>query len=705
MSVYTQDKRPIAVETPLGKDVLLLTAFSGQEELSRPFHYQLELLSEKKTIKDKDIVGKNVTFWVEFQDGSPRYFNGVVQRFSYCGTGDRLSVYRAEVVPWLWFLTRTSDCRIFQDKTVPDIIKEVIQDAGFDSDLDIKLEGSHPKWDYCVQYRESDFHFITRLMEEEGIFYYFKHEKGKHKLVLGDKAPAYAAGPDKGVQFLANLSQPEDTDQIKSWEHQYEFQSGKWAHTDYNFETPTTSLFTQTGSRIGLPTADKYEMFDFPGGYEIKSDGEDEVKLRMEEEEAGYDVVTGESVCRGFNPGHKFTLEKHHNSAEAGKGYVITSVRHQARVGSTYVGGDVASEVYHNSFTCIPDSVNFRPSRTTNKPLIHGVQTAVVTGPPGEEIHYDKYGRVKVQFHWDRLGKKDDKTTCYIRCVQPAAGKGWGAMMLPRIGQEVVVTYLEGDPDRPLVTGVVYNAAQMPPYNPEQDKTKWGMKSNSSPGGNGFNEIRFDDKAGEEQLFLHAQKDMEVRVLNDRKQNVLNDAHLTVGNNSAEKVGANKDVDVGGNYQRKVDGNALILVAGNDDQDIGGNRAVTIGGNQELTVGMDKNEKVGMDHSQTVGMNIHQKAGMNIATEAGMAIHIKAGLSLVIEAGLQLSLKAGGSFIDIGPAGIAINGMPMTLINSGGAAGSGAGCSPKEPKEAKKAAPQTPAEADNTAKTGQKSNS
>ena len=704
MSAYTQEMRPIAVETPLGKDVLLLTAFSGNEDISRLFQYDLEFQSEKKTIKDKDIVGKNITFWVEFPDGSPRYFNGIVQRFAYAGTGDRMSVYRASVVPWFWLLTRTTDCRIFQDKSVPDIIKEVIGEAGFAADLEPNLSGPHPKWDYCVQYRESDFNFLTRLMEIEGIFYYFKHEKGKHTLVLGDSKSAYASGPDSSVQFLANISQPEDTDQIKAWEHQYEYRSGKWAFTDYNFETPSTSLLVQTNSRIGLPTADKFELFDYPGEYEKKSEGTDDIKLRMEEEEAGYDVVIGESVCRGFNPGFKFKLDKHHNSAEEGKGYVVTGVRHQARVGSTYVGGETASDIYRNSFTCIPDSVTYRPPRTTRKPLIHGLQTAVVTGPPGDEIHLDKYGRVKVQFHWDRLGKKDDKTTCYIRVMQPSAGKGWGTMMFPRIGQEVVVAYLEGDPDRPLITGVVYNAGQMPAYDPSSDhKTKWGMKSNSSPGGNGFNELRFDDKAGKEQIFLHAQYDMDSKVLHDSRETISGNVHTTIGGNNYEKIGGNRDAQLGGNLQETVKGNVLYAVNGNEDQTYLANLKQKVVGNHDTTISGNRNQQVTGTYSLTGSADLLQKLGSNFAVDAGMSVHIKAGMTLILEAGMQLSLKVGGNFVDLSPAGVAINGMPMVMINSGGAAGSGAGCSPTAPQAPETPEPHDPAEADKTAKTGQKS--
>jgi type VI secretion system secreted protein VgrG len=654
-ATFSQSERPIGVDTPLGKDALLLTRFAGTEEFSRLFRYELEFLSQKDDHSAAKIVGQPVSFWVEFPNKEKRYFHGICQRFSYAGTGDRLSIYRATVVPWFWLLSRTSDCRIFQEKSVPDIIGEVLGELGFADKLDKSgVKGDHPKWDYCVQYRETDFNFLSRLMEEEGIFYYFKHEQGKHTLVLGDSNGAYKDCQDKELRMPTNLAQPGYLDNLLSWEHNYEFRTGKWAHKDYNFETPATDLLVDTTGTLPVSDTKKYELFDYPGDYEKKPVGDGMVKLRIEQEEAGYDVVKGESYCRSFNPGGKFKVDKHHNKGEAGKGYVITSVRHEAQVDGYVTGSQPIDRIYHNSFTCIPDKTVFRPERLTPKPAIHGVQTAVVTGPSGEEIHTDKYGRIKVQFHWDRLGKKDDKSSCWIRCSQGSAGKGWGAMYLPRIGQEVVVTYLEGDPDRPLVTGVVYNAQQMPAYKLPDEKTKSYFKSNSSKGGNGFNEIRFEDLGGKEQILMHAQKDMHVKIKNDHRETVHNDQHLWVKANQKAKVDADAHLTIGSNLKQKV------------------------------------GQKVSLEAT-----SVHTKASSDLAIEAG-TIHIKAAQTLVIEAGMQLSLKVGGNFVDISVAGVAINGTAV-LINSGGAAGSGMGCSPD--------APEAPDEADDgeTAKSGQKS--
>jgi type VI secretion system secreted protein VgrG len=653
-ATYSQSERPIGVETPLGKDALLLTRFKGVEEISRLFRYELEFLSQKSDHSAQKIVGQPITFWVEFPNKEKRYFNGIVQRFSYAGTGDRLSIYRATVVPWFWFLSRTSDCKIFQDKSAVEIIDEVLGDLGFADKLD-KQGVTAAKRDYCVQYRETDFNFLSRLMEEEGLFYYFKHEQGKHKLVLGKTPQHYFDCKDKECRMRTNLAQPEFVDNILRWEHCYEFRTGKWAHSDYNFEEPSTGLLVDTTGKLPVSDTKKFEFFDYPGDYRKKDAGEGLVKLRIEQEEAGYDVVKGESFARSFNPGGKFKMSKHHNAGEQGKGYVVTRVEHSAEVGGTYVTGSQGiDKIYNNSFTCIPDSVAFRPERLTPKPMIHGVQTAVVTGTKGEEIHTDKYGRIKVQFFWDRIGKKDDKTSCWIRCAQSAAGKGWGAMSLPRVGQEVVVTYLEGDPDRPLVTGVVYNAQQMPAYKLPDEKTKSYYKSNSSMGGDGFNELRFEDKGGKEEILMHAQRDMNVKVKNDHRQTVHNNQHLWVKSNQKAKVDSDAHLTIGSNLKQKVGQKASL----------------------EAT-------------------SVHTKASSDLAIEAG-TIHIKAGQTMVLEAGIQLSLKVGGNFVDISPAGVAINGVTV-LINSGGAAGSGMGCSPDAPEDPEEA------EQPETAKTGQKS--
>ncbi len=721
MSSPTQETRTLGIETPLGKDVLVLQSFSGQEEMSRLFEFQLEMLSARDFIPPRDIVGKNVTFHVRRGDGSPRYFNGFVSRFV---AGDRqggMRRYFAEVVPWLWFLTRTADCRIFQNKNAPDIIQQVFQDLGF-SDFELQLSGNHPVREYCVQYSETDFNFVSRLMEEEGIFYFFRHEAGKHVLVLADHKGAYKDCPESQVEYEYSYSELPAESRISRWEHQFEFIPGKWAQTDYNFidhparsePTPSNLLLTRQQSSVPVDQVQKYEVYDYPGVYQKKPDGQDLTGVRMEGEETWFDVVQGESRCKTFSPGGKFKIKRHDCKAEEGKGFVLVSVHHSASEPTEYgvPGGPVGE--YSNRFTCIPDSVPFRPRRLTPKPRIHGSQTAVVTGPKGEEIWPDKYGRVKVQFFWDREGRRDEKTTCWIRCAQIIAGKNWGAMFIPRIGQEVVVSYLEGDPDRPLITGVVYNADQMPPYPLPDEKTKSCIKTNSTKGGDGFNEIRFEDKKDHEQIFIHAQRDMDLRVLRDSREHVIANSHQIVGSQKDgpkqgdrhEMVFRDKHVKIHRNQEEQIGGNLKLLVGGIDGP---GHTDIVIKGEKKELVEKDEHhhvkgnrmEEVDQDQSLTVGMNQQEKVGMKHAVEAGQEIHLKAGMKVVIEAGLQLTIKGSGGFVDIGPTGVTIQGT-LVNINSGGAAGAGSGSSPTSPQDAQEAKPVEPDEADD-AKTGQKS--
>ncbi len=653
---YTQEKRLISIDTPLGRDAVLLTGCTGDEGISRLFTFHLELLSENHTIAFKDIVGKQVTISLHHLGDEKRHWNGYVSRFACVGGDNRFSNYRAEIVPWLWFLTRTADCQIFQQKTIPEIIKKVFQDHGF-QDFQDRTQASYPQREYVVQYRETAFNFISRLMEEYGIFYFFEHDQGTHKLIFADKPQVHKNCP---VQHKVRFNYtPGSTflkeDIVESWGAEQELRPGKYALTDYNFQTPNTSLMAnvQTVAELGGNT--KYEIYDYPGIHIKKSEGDTVTKLRMEEEEAVHHLISGSGNCRSFASGYKFHLDEHSRQDMNGD-YLLTEVSHSVSVGNGYSGsGGGSQETYTNHFTCMPFAVPYRPQRLTPKPIVQGPQTAVVVGPAGEEIYPDKYGRVKVQFHWDRLGKKDEKSSCWIRVSQPWAGKNWGAINIPRIGQEVIVEFLEGDPDRPIITGRVYNDDQMPPYALPDNMTRTTFLSRSTKGGgsSNFNELRFEDKKGSEQIFLNAEKDMDHRVENDSREYIGKDRSLIVKGDQKEKVEGDKH----GQFSKNL------------------------------------NEKVGQNMSLQVGQNLQEKSGQNFAHEAGMEIHLKAGMNVVIEAGMQLTIKASGGFINIGPAGVAISGT-LVLINSGGAAGSGSGSSPTDP--------QKPDEADDGSKGGKK---
>ena len=642
---YLQADRLLTIETGLGRDTLLLAAFQGREAVSELFDYRFTVLSSRDDLKPEDLVGKALTATLRTDDGDRRYFNGIVRRLAAGPAVSReFRQYRLEVVPWLWLLTRASDCRIFQNKTVPDIAKEIFSEMfsgpGIGSYETSGLSGKYVPREYCVQYRETYFSFLSRLFEEEGIFYYFTHDNGKHTLVMADRPTSFRSCPEAKIKYSAA---PIDEHCITSWEHGYQFLSGAWAHGEFNFETPRLDLTAQTKTMIKVPGVEHFELYDYPGLYQKKAEGDSLSKVRIEEQESGFDTVSAASDCRTLFAGGKFTLSRHDCPSEANKPYAIVALEHDAAA-STYFSGGGGQSYYRNSFTCVPAAAPFRPARVTARPVIHGTQTAMVVGPPGEEIHTDKYGRVKVQFHWDRRGKNDEKSSCWIRVAQTWAGRQWGAQLLPRVGMEVIVDFLEGNPDRPLITGFVNNADAMPPYALPGAKTRTTFKTRSSPGGGGFNELRFEDKKSKEQVFLHAEKDLDVRVKASRREWIGANRHLIVKKNRLEQVDGDTHVSVKGDHHEKVDGGISL--------------------------------KVGQEVHEDIGMNFVQKAGQNI----------------VFEAGMMISFKVGGNFLTIGPAGVMINGT-MVLINSGGSA---------SPLSAHPQPPDPPAAADD-AKPGEKS--
>jgi type VI secretion system secreted protein VgrG len=480
MSQLTQKHRLLSVTTPLGDDVLLLTAFRGREELSRLFHYELDFFSERDDIAAKDLVGQGIRWCVQHMPGSePRYFHGVVSRFAALDIDPGgLRHYRAEVVPPLWFLTRSTDCRIFQNKTVPEIVEAVFADFGI-TDYKLHAKGVHPKREYCVQYRETAFDFLSRLLEEEGISYFFVNTADQQVLTLTDVNSSFVDCQEQSVEYHPGIA-PQNFLAVTGWEHRFTYPSGKWSQTDYNFETPDANLLSSSATVVKLKDVSKYERFDYPGGFKQAADSKNSTKLRMEEEETPYNQVHGTSLCRSFMAGGKFALVKHPAGAE-NQEYLLTAVEHEAVEGS--YAGNGKQTYYRNRFTGMPSRVPFRPARRTSRPVVKGPQTAVVVGPKGEEIYTDKYGRVKVQFFWDRQGKKDENSSCWIRVAENWAGKNWGMVFHPRIGQEVIVDFLEGDPDRPLITGRVYNAQHMPPYPLPANQTLSGIKTRSSKGG------------------------------------------------------------------------------------------------------------------------------------------------------------------------------------------------------------------------------
>ncbi|NJM12159.1 MAG: type VI secretion system tip protein VgrG [Synechococcaceae cyanobacterium SM1_2_3] len=542
----TQAHRIFAVNTSLGEDVLVFGRMTATEHLGRLFEFELEMLSERTDIALADVLGKNVTVRMELPEvrgSGTRYFNGFVTRFSYLGMrGQRYGLYRATLSPWLWFLTRTADCRIFQSQTAPDIIESIFSDHGF-TDFRRSLSGTYRTWEYCVQYRETDFNFVSRLMEQEGIYYYFEHENGKHTLVLADNLGSHTpvTGYSEVPYYPPDEKQWRDKDHIYQWIPEKQVQPGGYALNDFDFIAPRKNLRTLASTPKEHAMAD-FVMYDYPGEYTEASEGNSYSAVRLEELLAQHEILRGEGIARGLAAGYRFSLTNC-GREEQNREYLIVAAVHQLQsdVYQSANNLDSTGEPYIGQITAIDAQQQYRSPRLARKPVVQGPQTAIVVGSSEDtEIHTDQYGRVKCQFHWDRYGEANQDSSCWIRVAQSWAGKKWGALYLPRVGQEVIVDFLEGDPDRPIITGRVYNGINMPPYTLPADKTKSTIKSLSSTGGGGFNEFRFEDKKGEEQVFLHAEKNQDIRVKNNALEWIGNERHLIVKKKQFEQVEGEK---------------------------------------------------------------------------------------------------------------------------------------------------------------------
>jgi type VI secretion system secreted protein VgrG len=544
MPKYSQANRPFQVNTALGPDQLLLAGFSGEEWVSRPFVYKLDLLSESSAVAADSVLRKPAAIAITLADGSLHTIHGVVTRFVQLDRKEGLTSYRAEVRPWLWFLSLGTDCHIHQNLSVPEIVEKVFKDAGY-TDFKFRLSKSYPKRDYCVQYRETNLAFVSRLMEDEGIFYFFEFTDDKHVLIVGDTPSAVKPNPGQPKARMAAMAERwQEEDVVTGWEREQSVHSGKVTLRDYNFQQPSLQLESNvTGKEIE-------EVYDYPGKYAAPDEGARYARLRLEAYEAMGQTVRGTSTCRAFSAGSRFDLTEHYHRAEDAT-YMLTYVSHRGTAGD-YRTWETAPLDYKNEFTAIPYAVPYRPALNTARPLIAGSQTAVVVGPAGEEIYVDKHGRVKIQFFWDRLGKKDDKSSCWVRVSTAWGGKGWGMISIPRIGQEVIVDFLEGDPDLPIITGRVYNAEQVPPYPLPGGMVVSGGKSQTHKG-KGYNEMSMDDTAGKEKVTIHAQYDMGTTVEHDQSDTVKNNRTITVDGTHTETIKKATSITVSeGNYSHSV---------------------------------------------------------------------------------------------------------------------------------------------------------
>jgi len=631
----TQTGLQLKVSTPLGADKLVPISIHGEERISGLFRYTLEMVSEDAELSFDSVVGEGATVTIALAGGGTRIIHGIVARFRQAGTGSRGTVYHAELVPKLWLATLAADCRIYQNQTAPQIIEALLDELAV-TDRRNALTATYTAREYCVQYRETAFQFVTRLMEEEGIFYFFEHADGVHTLVLADDADAHAATPGLATarySQTATSAELEDVVTHCTWERQVT--TGKYTLDDFSFLTPSTNLAVTVEGAAGT-----MELFDYPGGFAATDAGERVAKLRLESFEATAKRLGGESSCRAMTAGFAFTLAGH-GRAELNAEYVVLSLAMHA-----------TQKEYGNRFEAFPKTVPFRAPLAARKPSIPGTQTALVVGKSGEEIWTDKYGRVKVQFHWDRKGKSDENSSCWVRVAQGWAGQGWGSVFIPRIGQEVVVSFLDGDPDRPLITGSVYNAEQTVPYTLPDDGTKSTVKSKSSKAGTAYNELRFQDLKDSEEIFVHAGKDMKVEVVNDRTIDVQHDETHTVKNARTLTVSEGDQALTVTKGKRTVtvsEGDEALTVSkgkrtvdvtkGDETHTVGGKRSVTVTGDETHDNSAKFTQSCTGDYTLNVTGNLVIKATGSVTIESQQGLKLKAAMSLAAE-GLDATIKA-----------------------------------------------------------------
>jgi type VI secretion system secreted protein VgrG len=657
------------VITPLGADQLLFSHLSGHEAMGRLFEFELELLRPEQlgSVDSSKLMGEGMTVEMAPTDGKARYINGAVVEFKHTGLVNRYYRYRATLRPWLWFLTLNANCRIFQDKSIPDIIKAVFAGYSF-AEVEYHLE-DHPVLTYCVQYRESDFNFVSRLMEHEGIFYYFKHIKGKHTLVITDSGNHYQHidGYQNIPYFPPENDANRERDHIYEWLNSQQVCTGKFEHNDYNFEMPTADLTTKA-ELLSKSSHNAMEVYDFPGKYNQAQDGSKLSDKRIEELHGHGRLVHGAGNALGLQTGLEFTLKGFYFDAENVK-HIVISASYEIGGGGGYVSGNEnEGQIFSCNFVAINAKQSFRSLRSTQKPVISGSQTAVVVGKDGEEIWTDKYGRIKVKFPWDRDPEKHEKSSCWIRVSYPSAGKNWGGISLPRMGQEVIVSFLHGDPDQPMITGRVYNAVQMPPYALPANMTQSGMKSRSSKGGtpDNFNEFRFEDKKGSEFVFLHAEKDQSIEVEHDEAHWVGHDRTKTIDHDEISHIKHNRTETVDENETITIVKNRSEDVGVNETISIGKNRSETVGENESLEVGKNRERNVGENETITIGKKHTIDVGDTRQTTIGKDDMSNVSKKFVLDAGDEITLKSGDASITLKKDGtIQIKGKDITISGSG----------------------------------------
>ena len=657
---YSQSSRMMTFTSPLGPDELLIESLAGVEGISRLFDFEAELLAASGTDVDPaSLIGQKVTVEISLVDAQgTRCINGMVAAFVQEAGDKEFDVYRAHIVPSLWQLTLASNCRVFQGKTVMDILKEVISPYGLS--LSDKTEGTLQALDYCTQYSETDFAFLSRLTEQHGIFYWFEHSDSDNKVCFSNARSVYADCPlVNSITYSPNAEQGEHryVSSLAEFRATATMVTGKQSTQDYDFRSYGVNKVDPVSSTLPFVN-NAYENYRYPGSEEgyvkdttkalsTPQHAKGFVAARAGAGDVAAEVFHGTANARTFVSGYTFTMTDHPRDAWNRK-YLLTEVVHHVDQVPSYRSTGGGDGEYRNRFTAVSSDLVFRARTVTPKPVIAGPQTAMVVTPSGEDFAIDKLGRVCVQFFWDRLRAANTVDNTWVRVGQPWAGSGWGTYFWPRVNDEVIVQFINGDPDNPIVVGSVYNGTNVPKYGLPDMSTRTGILTRSSKEGGAANanELRFEDKKGSEQIFINAEMDMDHRIEKDAREYV------------------------GGQKSLMVKAARLESVDGDSGHTVGGNRMEKISEKSHMDIGTDLNEKIGQNYSLKVGQNHGEKVGMNYAVDAGLELYMKGGMTVVIESGMELCLKGAGGFITIGPAGIAISGT-MVMINSGGAAVSG----------------------------------
>jgi len=703
MTPFAQTNRLLTFTSPLGANVLLPERLTGVEGVSELFTYQLELLAETHTTIDpKKIVGQKVCVGISADDaGVQRYVNGVVSSFEMSGGDEEFLTYRATIVPNLWALTLNKNTRVYQNKTVIDVIKDVLSPYNISPTND--TSSTFTPMEYCTQYRETDFNFVSRLMEQHGIFYYFSHTKDDHTLILQDVSSKLG---DCAVQckfrFAPQGSKTEGYYDfvVREFSSRSTLVSGKYTAWDYSFiqykSVPGGGASADTKGPLGSNSNEQYDYADSATAY-LNRDSDSKIgdlvtffnNVRRDVGDAETLIVEGESNAISMQTGFTFNLEKHPQSSLDVK-YLLLRIEHTVQQLPSYrARSTTPPEPYENSFVAIPSSITYRTAPQTPKPVVNGMHTGKVVAPSGEESHMDKYGRVNVQFWWDRLRKANTPDNTWLRVAQSWAGKGWGTYYWPREGDEVLIGFLEGDPDQPIIVGSVYNGVNMPKYDLPGHYTLSGILTRSSKGGgaDNANELRFEDLKGKEQIFMNAERDYDLHVEHDWHTQVDNEQHIKVTSNRFDEVDGDSHLLIKGKHLEEIDGEAQLNIKGKNTVQIGGDREHTvtgnlkekIGANSHISVSANLNEQIGSNYSLTVGMNQAIQAGMNFDVTAPMQISLNCGMNSIVLSPEGIGLNGAGGFISIGPAGVTISGM-MVMINSGGAPVTGSPGSAQSPQ-------------------------